>query len=996
MMSSFDKSVVCPVLIGRDDDLQTLEQLLAQAHAGHGAIALISGEAGIGKSRLVQEVKSRAPKEVNILEGTCLQNEAVLPYAPFLDLFRNFLATQPRERVSQVFETTGAQLVKLLPELALYLPHLSASTYPDLKEEKLRTQQAFAQVFTALALTQPLIIVLEDLHWSDSASLELIQQLTRRLATLPVLLLVTYRNEETTPELTHLLAELDRARLGTEITLKRMTTEEVDVMLRTILDLNAPVSQEFLDVILPLTEGNPFFIEEIIKALMAEGDIFYADGSWDRKDISQLHIPRTIQDAVQRRIQKLDEPTLQTLTLAAVIGRRFTFQLLLALQDADETSLTARLKDLIREQLVVEETGNQFAFRHALTRESIYTSLLVRERQFLHRRVGETIEQLYAAHLDTHLADLSYHFHTGESWEKALMYSRKAGDQACRLYSQREALASYSRTMVATRALGLTITPDLLSARGQAYEFMGDFKSALDDYEQALKVAQQQLDGQAEWQTYIKLGNLWAGREYQRAGEYFERAEAVAQGLSDRKLQAHSLNRLGNWSVNIGKTSTGLFLHRMALKIFEEDHDEPGMADTHDLLGMAIMHDGDLVGSFMEYRQAIALFQKLDNKHGLITSLTGSANTLVWNEANPMPPLSIRDFHQEALRALEEARQTGWASGEAFIQWTLGLQLANRGLFSEAIQHASDALRIATEIEHRQWVAAAQHALGYIHLQMLQAETAIQWFELALAFAKRLGSAWWLGGITASLARAYILHNDLDKAHVILDSELGNEMLENTLAKQRMLFAQGHAWLAEKKPAETLKVIDELLTLHNANPSEEFPHLMLLKGQALMALGQTAEALETLELAKQGAGRQEALPLLWQIHVQLGWAYKSLKEIEKSEQECQQARQVLQTMAGSIQDEHLQQEFLARANVYFPKEKSLTKRQSEAEKFGGLTAREREVARYLAQGKSNREIAETLVLSERTVENHVANILNKLGFDSRAQAAVWAVEKGLG
>jgi DNA-binding NarL/FixJ family response regulator len=153
--------------------------------------------------------------------------------------------------------------------------------------------------------------------------------------------------------------------------------------------------------------------------------------------------------------------------------------------------------------------------------------------------------------------------------------------------------------------------------------------------------------------------------------------------------------------------------------------------------------------------------------------------------------------------------------------------------------------------------------------------------------------------------------------------------------------------------------------------------------------------MQALEQAKQGAMLAEALPLLWQIHAQLGWLFKDLKDTVQSESEIQSARQIIQTLEANIQDEHLQSEFTTRAFGYLPKDKSLTKRQSEAEKFGGLTTREREVTRYLSQGKSNREIAEILVLSERTVENHVANILNKLGFDSRSQAAVWAVEKGL-
>ena len=162
-----------------------------------------------------------------------------------------------------------------------------------------------------------------------------------------------------------------------------------------------------------------------------------------------------------------------------------------------------------------------------------------------------------------------------------------------------------------------------------------------------------------------------------------------------------------------------------------------------------------------------------------------------------------------------------------------------------------------------------------------------------------------------------------------------------------------------------------------------------------MALNQWEKAEPALGEALRGAGQREALPLLWQIHRGLGWLYKKQKQIEKSEKEFASARQVLQTLAANIQDEIFRANFLQAAFESLPKERTLTQRQSEAEKFGGLTSREREVAGFLAQGKSNREIAEGLVLSERTVESHVGNILTKLGFDSRAQIAVWAVENGL-
>jgi DNA-binding CsgD family transcriptional regulator len=994
----FDRSVLCPVLIGRESDLQRLERLLAQAQEGRGQIALVSGEAGVGKSRLVREAKSRAPHGTLILEGYCFQTDSVMPYAPLLDLFRNFFTSHSRAEIANAVGTSAELLLKLFPELTAALPDLapSGAPSPDLEQEKRRLFQALAGTLADLAGHQPLLVILEDLHWSDSTSLEFLLLLARRISAQPILLLLTYRGDETTPELTHFLAELDRERLGTEFELKPMSSPDVGEMLGAILDSpQTPVSKDFLDTVFALTEGNPFFIEEILKALTAAGDISYADGIWDRKEIDQLRIPRTIQDAVQRRTQQLDERTLQALTLASVMGRRFDFLLLQELLDVDEADLMAMLKQLIAAQLVVEETADHFAFRHALTREAIYTTLLLRERQTLHRQVGDATERLYAASIHSHLADLSYHYYTAGEWEKALHYSGQAGERARRLYSQREAIVYYSRALVAARHLSIVAETELLSARGQAYRILGDYRSAQDDFEQALKIAREQQNGKAEWRALNDLGFFWTGRNYQRTGEFFRQAEELARRLNEPRLIALSLNSMGNWCFVTGQTAEALQCHRQALEFFEAARDEQGMAQTRAHMGMANLHHGDQLAAYEEYRHAVRLFRKLEDKHELIPALIGACHTS-YDETDFIPPQSPMESQQMAFEALELARQVGWASYEAFAEWDLALGRAQCGLFGEALVHANAMFRIATEIEDPQRISGAYYALGYSYLLMLQADLAIQNLELGLPVAKEFGSSWMIGNTTTELATAYLLNDEIARARALLDPVVGQNTGHYTRAQRRMLWAKGNLFLAENKPAEALRIAEHLLdSKRSSQQTQPIPALCKLKGEALLALKQFKKAERSMEEAKQGAEDRQALPLLWQIHARLGWLHKAQKDSEQSEREFASARQVIHTLAENIPDEALRTGFLQAALGRLPKERTLSKRQQEAEKFGGLTSREREVARLVSQGRSNREIAEALVLSERTVENHVGNILTKLGFDSRAQIAVWAVETGL-
>lgn len=257
-------------------------------------------------------------------------------------------------------------------------------------------------------------------------------------------------------------------------------------MLRAIFNLPQSLRNEFLDPIVDLTEGNPFFVEEILKALVTSGEIFYGESGWVRKPIGELHTlrARSVQEAVQRRVAQLGEAAHRVILLAAVAGRRFDFELLRQMTGHDEQALLQVMKELIAAQLVSEEAAGRFVFRHALTQHAIYSQSLALERKGLHRAIGETMERLYADALDTHVSDLAYHFYTAEVWDKALTYSQRAGEKAQRMYAPHAAVEHFSHALEAARHLARAVSPTLYHARGQAYDTLGEFEAARADYEQ--------------------------------------------------------------------------------------------------------------------------------------------------------------------------------------------------------------------------------------------------------------------------------------------------------------------------------------------------------------------------------------------------------------------------------------------------------------------------------------------------------------------------------
>ncbi|HEY3230418.1 MAG TPA: AAA family ATPase, partial [Roseiflexaceae bacterium] len=535
----FTQQVVCPVLIGRVPQLDALHQLIDGTSGGRGQAVLIAGEAGVGKSRLVAEAKAyAAARGLPLLQGACFPQDSACPYAPLLDLLRARFAGRTPPAVAAEVGPFAREVASLLPDLAPLPADPAPLPTLDPAQQKRRLFDALAHCLIRRATPQPLLLIVEDLHWSDEGSLDFLLYLLRRSAAQPLLLIGTYRADEVDPRLGHWLAQLDREHLSAELSLAPLTRDEVAAMVRAIFALERPVRAELLDAIYTLTEGNPFYVEELLKSLVAVGDIFYADGGWGRKPIEELRIPRSLHAAVQQRVAQLSDDARRLVALAAVVGRRFDFALLQRLAQIGEDDLLRLLKELIGAQLVVEESSEQFAFRHALTRQAIYADLLARERAALHRRIAETIEHVYADSLNGHAPDLSYHFYAAGVWEKALNYARRAGERAQALGTPHAAIEQLTRALDAAGKLGAPPDPALYLARGHAYDTVGDFACAREDYELGLRLACEAHDGAAEWRSLIALGQLWAGRDYAQTGAWFRRALDLGQTLNDPRLLA--------------------------------------------------------------------------------------------------------------------------------------------------------------------------------------------------------------------------------------------------------------------------------------------------------------------------------------------------------------------------------------------------------------------------------------------------------------------------
>jgi ABC-type oligopeptide transport system substrate-binding subunit len=460
-------------MVGRERELQQARTLWAHALSGQGQMLLVSGEPGIGKTRLVQSLAT----QVQISGGTALQGacyaEGGMPYAPFAHLLRGVLEEGGDDGLD-LPDKVLANLLGLAPIVRLDHPELGPDSSPlSLPIDRHRLFQDMVILFTALARQAPLLVVVEDIHWADSGTLSLLRHLARHLRRQRVLLVATYRDVEVdeAQPLHELLLELHRERLATRLKLLRLDREQTGELLAVLFA--EEITPEFLDGIYTETEGNPFFIEEVCKALVESGRLYYEEGRWHRPSMDELGIPQNVSVAIQSRVRVLPRPAQQTLRLAAILGRTFGLDTLAAASELDKDALLDGLEDAQRAQLIEQlsdrqpapergpahhgpprapqpVSGRTFTFVHGLIASTLVASMATTQRRRLHRQAAEAIESLSPAEFEA----LAYHYDRAGNTDKTTHYLLKAGDRARGLYAFQEATDHYHRALVLLKEQG--------------------------------------------------------------------------------------------------------------------------------------------------------------------------------------------------------------------------------------------------------------------------------------------------------------------------------------------------------------------------------------------------------------------------------------------------------------------------------------------------------------------------------------------------------------
>jgi len=471
-------------MVGRERELAQARDLWKKAISGKGQMLLVSGEPGIGKTRLVRELVTQVKVSGGkSLVGTCYA-EGGVPYAPFAQILRQALQNGSNASLS-LPEFVLADLLTLAPALRLRYPQVEPS--PALDDPRAQQHRLFENLVifcTALSDRAPLLLVLEDAHWADSGTLFLLRHLARHTCQQRVMLVATYREvelDEARP-FHEVLLDLSRERLASRLKLPRLEPGETRELLSVLFA--EEITPEFLKGIYRETEGNPFFIEEVCKALVESGELYFADGRWHRPSMDDLGIPQSVRVAIQSRVRVLPADAQETLRLAAVLGREFDFDTLAEASELDEEALIEALESAERAQLIEEvsgQGGGTFAFAHALIPTTLVDSLRTLKRRRLHRQAAAAVE----AQRPDDFEALAYHHNQAGEAKKATRYLLLAGDRARGLYAHQEAIGHYQQVLEFLEETGdLEQAARTLMKLGLTYHSAFDFKAARRAYEE--------------------------------------------------------------------------------------------------------------------------------------------------------------------------------------------------------------------------------------------------------------------------------------------------------------------------------------------------------------------------------------------------------------------------------------------------------------------------------------------------------------------------------
>jgi len=532
--------------VGRVAERATLATALERARAGSGGMVLIGGEPGIGKTRLAEETAAAAAAGMTVLVGHSYEMAGAAPYPAIVEILESALAAAPSAEafMANVLGDAAPEIARLLPELRRRFPDLPPPLELPPDQERHYLFRCLGDILARTARARPLLVVLDDLQWADDATLRFVEHVAPLLASLPCLLVATYRDTDVGRPLARTFSDLHRRRLAGRITLGALTTAEAGELVAGLAGQDPPPA--LVDALHTATEGNVFFLEELVRDLAEGGVAFDATGRFRTDvDIAELRLPEGVRLVIDRRLDRLSEPARRLLTAAAVAGRVFTVSLLQALDDVEGDDVLD-IVEQAEQAVLIAPTANadEFLFAHELIRQTLVAGLSGTRRRRLHSRAAEALEHVHADNLAGAAATIAHHLlEAGPAADPAqtLRYLTMAGAAAMDASAFEEALRHYEAALHLGQAATARQSAELRAALARAHCSLGHSDQAIENWREAI-VAYAAL-GEAESEAQVCSELAWHfiwGARWSEALDLTDRALALV-GVGPRAARVDLL-----------------------------------------------------------------------------------------------------------------------------------------------------------------------------------------------------------------------------------------------------------------------------------------------------------------------------------------------------------------------------------------------------------------------------------------------------------------------
>ena len=920
-------------LIGRDAEMHTLRGIVIALREGRGQIVSVMGEAGLGKSRLVAELfESPTPvagKKADLawLEGRSLSYEKSTPYAPFIDLFTQHFELKSsqtdvvkiqiiRERIAEV---SAAHVDELTPYFARLLEIEVVGEAADrvryLTPPQLR-QGVYLAICTYLELIahrNPIVFVLDDVHWIDPTSLDLLKHilpLTERIALLVVALFRPRRQEPSWKF--HEDAARDYAHRYKSIMLQPLSQDNSRELVASLLEVD-DLPQKVRTLIMEKAEGNPFYVEEVIRSLLDSGLIIRKDGHWHAtSEIENITVPDTLSAVITTRLDQLEEDSRQVAQTASVIGRQFPTNVLESVHHS-KALLDSKLTDLQRRELIREKhhlPQRVYMFKHSLTQETVYSSLLLKKRRLLHKAVAECLEDTEPEHANT----IAWHFLEARQYARALPYLVAAGERAAKSYSTEEAIDNFSQ--------------------------------AIDLFEKV------EFDNVLARKTFEGLGGTFEfAYDFPAASEVYRKMIAFGEAHNDISLQVSGKNKLAK-AVGLGMAQfeEALRLLDEAEQLAKTVNDLPGLAEGGMIQCAFCTARADFDGAVAFLGQAIKIGRQLEADEPRLYGLTHIANTYTF--------MALYDKAWETIQEAKAlAQETGNRQYQAeLLAFSIPMYHLRNGDVNQAYQTAHEAVQIANQIGAIPSMVTGNYVLGYLEQLKGRYEQAIKHYRTSIdagggsipyydvATLCLLGSTYLefgsafiekalayhhqaenilmnnpIGGVMGSTAWAELgfcsmMAGNLEQAKTLFAQGLTTPTATMHLSRPRLLTGQAYVRLTEGDTETALQTLQEAKAyIEEREMKQELPSVDFAIGKVHLETGDFQRALEYFLKAEQCALALGFLPIVWQARVSIARVYRQLGNQPHAIKMTEQARSAVNEIRNTFEDQALKEAFSAFA-----------------------------------------------------------------------------------